>query len=189
MNYGELLAIALVLALDAATYAFSYGLMLRRGRARAALALAAVVGLFQAGMPLLGYVGGVGLRSAVESWGSWLGLLIFAALGLSVLYKAWFGAEEDAPSGAALGLWGLILVGLATSMDAFAVGICMAVGHVLGTALSLDELMVAAGVIGLVTFLSALVCFHLSLMLRHLPERWLQTIAGLLLIALGLHQL
>lgn len=189
MNYGELLAIALALAVDAATYAFSYGLSLRQGRARAALLLALVVGAFQAGMPLPGYMGGVGLRSAVESWGPWLGMLIFVALGLSVLYKAWRPGAEGAAATRPLGLWGLLLVGLATSMDAFAVGMGLAVGSGPGETLTPLQLGIAAGVIGVVTFLAAWLCFYLSRLLQRLPERGLQILAGLLLIALGLHQL
>lgn len=190
MNIGEILAISAALAVDAATYAFSYGLALRQGRRRAALALAFVVGVFQAGMPLLGYLGGVGLRSAVESWGGWLGFLIFTALGGSVLYKAWCSAEDTEAQPLQqqpLGAWGLLLVGLATSMDAFAVGICLAVGE--AEKLSNLQLWGVAGVIGAVTFAAALGCFHLSRLLHHLPEKWLQSLAGLLLIALGLHQL
>lgn len=185
MITGELLAIALALAVDAATYAFSYGLVLRRGRLRAALALAAAVGAFQAGMPLLGYVGGVGLRSAVAERGSLICMLIFVALGVSVIYKAWFSTEQGGPAATEpLGAWGLLLVGLATSIDAFAVGIGMAVGQ----SLSACPPLLAAGVIGVVTFLAALLCFRLSSLLHRLPERPLQTLAGLILIALGLLQ-
>ena len=193
MNYVELLALSLALAVDAATCAFSYGLSLRHSRARSACILAAVVGAFQAAMPLLGYVGGVGLHSVIESWGRWLVLLIFAALGLSVLYKAFFstagGSPADAEQTQPWGPLALLLVGLATSMDAFAVGICLSVGSVVAAQLSPAQLLLVVAVIGLVTFVAALLCFHLSRLLRHLPEKWLQAAAGLLLLALGLHQL
>lgn len=189
MNYGELLSIALALAVDAATYAFSYGLALRQRRVQSALTLAVVVGAFQAGMPLLGYVGGLGLRSAVEGWGGLLCFFIFAALGGSVIYKAWQPGKEEAAPMQPLGAWGLALVGLATSMDAFCVGICLAMGTVLGENLSRVQLGIAAACIGLVTFGAALLCFYLSRILLRLPERWLQTLAGLLLISLGLYQL
>lgn len=193
MNAGELILIALALAVDAATYAFSYGLSIRQGRWRAALVLAAVVGVFQAAMPLMGYIGGVGLREVVESWGSVLVFIIFAALGASVIYKAWApGGKEGAAgggSGKALGALGLLVVGFATSMDAFATGICLAMGRVLGGNLSALQVALAAGVIGAVTFAAALVCFQLSRLLHHLPERWLESLAGVILIALGLHQL
>lgn len=188
MNIGELLIIAVALAVDAASYAFSYGLALRQRRMAAALWLALSVGVFQAGMPLLGYMGGLGLREAVHTWGQWLSLGIFCALGGSVIYKAWWG-KDDAQNVQPLGLVGLLLVGLATSMDAFAVGICMALGHVIGVQLSAAQLGVAVSVIGLVSFVGALACFHLTRLLHRLPERLLQTLAGIILIALGLRQL
>lgn len=188
MNVGELLIISLALAVDAATYAFSYGLVLRQRRGVSALLLALTVGVFQAGMPLLGYMGGLGLRSAVQEWGNWMVLGIFCALGGSVIWKAWRG-ESETQSAKPLGLWGLLLVGLATSMDAFAVGICLALGHVIGQNLSAAQLGIAVGVIGLVTFVSAEACFHLSRLLHRLPERLLQTLAGGMLIALGFSQL
>lgn len=188
MNISGLLIISLALAVDAATYAFSYGLVLRQRRAVSALLLALTTGLFQAGMPLLGYMGGVGLRSAVQAWGHWMVLGIFCALGVSIIWKAWHGGEESR-SAQPLGAFGLLLVGLATSMDAFAVGICMALGHVIGAELTPLQLGIAVGVIGLVTFVSAELCFYLSRLLHRLPERLLQTLAGGMLIALGISQL
>lgn len=188
MNIAELLAISLALAVDAATYAFSYGLVLRQRRAVSALLLALAVGVFQAGMPLLGYMGGLGLRSAVQTWGHWMVLGIFCALGISVIWKAWRG-EESVRESQPLGAFGLLVVGLATSMDAFAVGICMALGDVIGRELSPTQLGLAVGVIGLVTFISAEMSFHLSRLMHRLPERFLQSLAGALLIFLGLAQL
>lgn len=186
MNVGELVVIALALAADAATYAFSYGLVLRRQRAFSALMLGVVVGVFQAGMPLLGYMGGMGLRAAVQSWGQWMVLGIFCALGASIIYKAWHG-EETPQSVRPLGFWGLMLVGLATSMDAFAVGICMALGHIIAPELTPLQLGISVGVIGFTAFAGAVIFFYLTSLFRRLPERLLQTFAGLLLIALGIH--
>lgn len=188
MNTGELLIIALALAVDAATYAFSYGLVLRRRRLASALLLGLSVGLFQAVMPLLGYVGGMGLRAAVQSWGQWMVCGIFCALGGSIIYKSWRGGEESR-NAQPLGFFGLIVVGIATSMDAFAVGICMALGHVIGSDLSALQLGIAVGVIGLVAFVGAVLFFHLSRLFHRLPERLLQTLAGVLLILLGLRAL
>lgn len=188
MNVGELVLISLALALDAATYAFAYGLALRERRRVSALLLAATVGVFQAGMPLLGYMGGLGLRAAVQAWGQWLVFGVFVALGGSVIYKAWWGKEEE-QSMRPLGLAGLALVGLATSMDAFVVGICMALGHVIGEQLSAAQLAAAVCVIGATTFAAALSFFYLSALLHRLPERLLQTLAGAVLVALGVNAL
>ena len=58
----EIILIALALAVDATVYSFSYGLVLRCMRLRNSLRLALTVGFFQAVMPLLGYLGGEGVR-------------------------------------------------------------------------------------------------------------------------------
>ncbi len=188
MHYLEITLIALALAVDATVYAFSYGLVLRQGRGWAAFWLALSVGAFQAGMPLLGYWGGEALRSVVNLWAPWIVLGVFAVLGGSIIYKAWSGGEDEdeSVSSTALGTGGLVLVGIATSMDALAVGACMALGNLGGPQLQLG---VAVSIIGGITFACALLAFHSARLLHHLPTRWLETAAGALLISLGLHQI
>ena len=188
MNYGELLIISLALAVDAATYAFSYGLVLRQRRWVSCLLLALSVGLFQAFMPLMGYLGGMGMREVVEGWGQWVVFVVFLVLGVRIIYKAGEGQEEQ-QGVQPLGVFGLLVVGLATSIDAFSVGICLAMGSMLGADLSPAQLGIAVGVIGLVTFAAAVVFFHLSRVLHRLPTRWLETAAGVLIIALGTYEL
>ena len=78
---------------------------------------------------------------------------------------------------------GLTLVGVATSIDALAVGACMALGDIGGAQ---HHLGLAVTIIGVVTFVCALLAFHSARFLLQLPTRWLETAAGLLLIALGL---
>lgn len=188
MHYLEITLIALALAVDATVYAFSYGLVLRQGRGWAAFWLALSVGAFQAGMPLLGYWGGEALRSVVNLWAPWIVLGVFAVLGGSIIYKAWSGGEDEdeSVSSTALSIGGLVLVGIATSMDALAVGACMALGNLGGPQLQLG---VAVSIIGGITFACALLAFHSARLLHHLPTRWLETAAGALLISLGLHQI
>lgn len=187
MNYLEITLIALALAVDATVYAFSYGLVLRQERGWAAAWLALTVGAFQAGMPLLGYWGGELLRSIVSTWAPWLVLLVFSLLGSSIIHNAWRNtASGESVSSSPLSLAGLLLVGVATSIDALAVGACMALGNIGGPQLLLGQ---AAGIIGLVTFICSLAAFHSARLLHHLPTRWLETMAGLLLVGLGVHQI
>lgn len=188
MNYLEISLIALALAVDATVYAFSYGLVLRQRRGWAALWLALTVGLYQAGMPVLGYWGGEVLRAVVNVWAPWLVLVVFGVLGGSIIYKTWFGskADEEEVSSTPLGFCGLMLVGIATSIDALAVGACMALGNIGGPEL---ELPTAVALIGGITFVCALLSFHCARLLHHLPTRWLETAAGALLIGLGVQNL
>ncbi len=185
MNVTEISLVALALAVDATVYAFSYGLVLRERRAASALWLALTVGAYQAGMPLLGYLGGMELRDAVAAWDHWIVLTVFALLGGSIIRNAWFGGdEEDAAKSSPLGFGALMLAGIATSIDALAVGACMALGSI-GGQLDCCGLLLAVGIIGAITFACALAAFHAARPLQKLPTRWLETCAGLLLIALG----
>ncbi len=195
MNVTELVLIALALAMDATVYSFSYGLILRQGRLRASLWLALVVGLYQAGMPLIGYMGGMAVRDALAAWDHWIVLAVFSLLGLNVIRNAWGQKEEgEAEGGSAtpLGFGTLMLVGIATSIDALAVGACMALGSLgcgCGAPLMPGPLALAVSIIGGITLACSLAAFHAARPLQKLPTRWLETFAGLLLIGLGIQNL
>lgn len=189
----EIIIIALALAVDATVYSFSYGLVLRCCRLRNSLWLALTVGAFQAGMPLLGYLGGEEVRDYVAQWQSGIVAAVFCGLGAYVIYGAWKGDEDECDCCSKdcnpLGLLALLLVGIATAIDALAVGVAMALGDIGGTNLSLPQLILHVSIIGAVTFVCSLAAFHSARLLHHLPTRWLESIAGLLLIALGLKSL
>ena len=189
----ELLIIALVLAVDATVYSFSYGLVLRCFRLRNSLWLALTVGVFQAGMPLLGYLGGESVRDSVAQWQSGIVAAVFCGLGAYVIYGAWKGEEKEGDCCSKdcnpLGLIALLLVGVATAIDALAVGVAMALGDIGGANLTMPQLFANVSVIGIVTFICSLAAFHSARLLHHLPTRWLETIAGLLLVGLGVKSL
>lgn len=189
MNYAELIVIALILALDATVYSFSYGLILRTRRVVSSLLLALTVGGFQMAMPLLGYWGGQELRGYVDAWAPWIVLVVFVLLGVGVIRHAWSQQEEETASVSPLGVAALLLVGVATAIDALAVGACMALGDLVGCRLCMGQVLLASGIIGAITFVCSLSAFHLARLLHRLPTRWLETLAGLLLIALGVKQL
>ena len=189
----ELLIIALVLAVDATVYSFSYGLVLRCCRLRNSLWLALTVGVFQAGMPLLGYLGGESVRDSVAQWQSGIVATVFCGLGAYVIYGAWKGDEDEGDCCSKdynpLGLIALLLVGVATAIDALAVGVAMALGDIGGANLTMPQLFANVSVIGIVTFICSLAAFHSARLLHHLPTRWLETIAGFLLVGLGVKSL
>lgn len=190
MNFIEIAIVGFALAVDAMVYSFSYGLVLRKKRAVSSLRLAAATGGFQALMPLLGYYGGQGIRELAPAYDHWIVLAVFSALGGSIICQAWKkDREEGKLRGAPLSLAALLLIGLATSIDALAVGACMALGSIGGAIHTADALALAAGMIGLVTAACSLLSFHSARLLHHLPSRWLETLAGLLLIGLGIHAL
>ncbi|MDO5470077.1 MAG: manganese efflux pump [Akkermansia sp.] len=186
-----IIIIALALAVDATVYSFSYGLVLKCRRMWHSLWLALTVGGFQAGMPLLGYLGGEGVRDSVAQWQDGIVAAVFCGLGIYVIYSAWKEDDCDCCTKDCnpLGLFALLLVGIATAIDALAVGVAMALGDIGGTNLTLPQLFLNVSIIGGVTIVCSLVAFHSARLLHHLPTRWLESIAGLLLIALGIKSL
>lgn len=179
MNLVELLALSLVLATDAALYAFSYSLTLRQRRCAAAWQLAASTALFQAIMPLFGYLAGEGLLVLVADVASWVICVIFCTLGVVTICRR---NEEQAV--VRLRFTGILLVAFATSIDAFASGICFAMARE-----SFSRLFWAVSCIGGVTLFSVLFCFYLASFCHRLPEKILQRFSGAIFIALGLLQL
>ena len=191
LSYPETSIVAVALAVDAMIFSFSYSLVLKRSRWLAAFKLAASVGMFQALMPLIGFAGGIKVRPWVEAWDHWVVLAVFGTLGLSVIRNAWKGEKEGENTGGGepLGLIALLAVGIATSIDALAVGICMAIGSMCGRNLDLTDALMAAGIIGTITFVLSLLSFGSTRLLRKLPQRGLETLAGILLIGLGVQNL
>lgn len=188
MHYAEIALVGAILAVDATVYSFSYGLILRDRRVISSLWLALVVGTYQALMPLLGYVGGVRVRHVVDAWDHWIVLAVFCLLGGSIIRRAWKKEDgEDAVSPRPLGFASLMVVGVATSIDALAVGVCMALGDIGGIIAGWSGLLIAVSIIGLMTFCGSILAFHLAHLLHRLPTQWLETFAGLILIGLGVH--
>ncbi|MBR5523531.1 MAG: manganese efflux pump [Akkermansia sp.] len=189
MNIAEIAAVGAILAVDATVYSFSYGLILRERRLRSSLLLALTVGGYQALMPLLGYLGGTRVRDVVDAWDHWIVLAVFCLLGGSIIYKTWCsgGEDEEAAPAQPLAFVALMIVGIATSIDALAVGVCMALGDIGGKNLGFMSLLGAVAIIGVITFVASAGAFHSARMLHRLPTQWLETAAGFLLIALGIH--
>lgn len=187
VNYIEIAVIGFALAIDAMVYSFSYGLVLSKKRVISSIWLALVVGTFQMAMPLLGYMGGAGVREVVLLWTHWIVLGIFSALGSSIIYQAWKTDSEANPHAPEpLCPSALVLVGLATSIDALAAGAGMALGNIGGTFHDITQQGLAVTLIGIITFLCSLLAFHIARLFKHMPTHWLKTTAGLILVLFGI---
>ena len=125
MSAWTLLLVALAVSADAFAVAVGKGLGMRRLDLRLALRLAVAFGLFQAAMPLLGWVLGARLAPYVTPVDHWLAFCILAGTGGQMLRAAWSDAPVEGDPHA-LGLRLLLALGLATSIDALAVGMSFA---------------------------------------------------------------
>ncbi|CUR58753.1 putative manganese efflux pump MntP [metagenome] len=124
MSILTLLLIALGVSADAFAVSLGKGLQQRRLTWGTALAVAATFGGFQGVMPLIGWALGTGLSDYVTAIDHWIAFGLLAAVGGKMLWEAFQGPDEDDVGPIQVGE--LLVLGVATSIDALAVGISFA---------------------------------------------------------------
>ena len=194
MDFLKILGIALALAVDASVVAFSGGLVIRSRRLASSLELALVTGAFQAAMPLLGFWFTGKIHKYIAACDHWIAFGVFGTLGATIIFNAWraSGEKEKSVPGNAPATRRhftpkkLLGIGIATSIDALAVGAgiaCMQGNR--ANATFADAIGIPALAIGVVTFFCVLAAFHSTHFFKRFPARALETVAGLILVALG----
>lgn len=178
MGLPELVFVAVGLAMDAFAVSVCKGLGMRRLNMRVALVLALLFGLFQAGMPVVGWLLGSQFIEIIEPVDHWIAFGLLACIGGKMIWDALH--EEDEDSGTTDHIaWGeFLILAVATSIDALAVGISFA-------ALSVNILQ-AVAIIGVITFLLSLVGVGVGHLFGSRFERPAQLAGGIVLMLIGL---
>ncbi len=126
MDLIVLFGIALGLAMDAFAVSIAVSIALRGTSRRQTFRLAWHFGLFQALMPILGWSAGNSIRPWIESWNHWLAFVLLTIVGGRMIFEALYKpADEPIQSDPTRGL-SLVVLSLATSIDALAVGFSFA---------------------------------------------------------------
>jgi putative Mn2+ efflux pump MntP len=123
MGFAELMLVALGLSMDAFAVSICKGLGLRRETLYKAGIVGLYFGAFQAGMPLLGYVLGVGFQTRIASYDHWIAFVLLAFIGIKMIREAGKEASCDISP---IEFKGMLVLSVATSIDALAVGITFA---------------------------------------------------------------
>jgi putative Mn2+ efflux pump MntP len=191
MSVMSLLLLALGLAMDAMAVSIASALAAPRVRVRDALLLAFMFGLFQALMPVIGWAVGAQFTKVIADWDHWLAFVLLGGIGAKMLHEALTHhhlAVPDAPKEGPpspernpFHLGRLLLMALATSIDALAAGVTLPVLEV--------RLMTAAAVIGGVTLALCLLGVSVGRRFGEPLEGKLDILGGLVLIGLGVKTL
>jgi putative Mn2+ efflux pump MntP len=170
------MVVAVGLAMDAFAVSVSSGMAMRTERVRAALRMALSFGSFQAVMPLIGWSAGLGLRDLITDLDHWLAFALLSLIGCRMIYQALRrGSRQELARPMNLQL--LLLLSVATSIDALAVGISFAFLQIL--------IAKPIIVIGLVTFGLSFLGVMLGSRLGRLLGRRIEVLGGLMLIGIG----
>lgn len=176
----SVLLIALGLAMDAFAVSLAASVRLRRVSGRQLFRFGFHFGLFQALMPVIGWFAGRVARPLIEAWDHWVAFGLLVLIGGKALWEALREeelAEEVAMPRDPTRGWSLVLFSVATSIDALAVGVSLAM---LGEAIWRPAL-----VIGLITGGLTVLGMLIGSRLGRRFGRWIEVVGGLVLIGIG----
>ncbi len=180
VNPADLLTIFLIaVGLSMDTFAVSIGTGITSNiehRRKNALVMSSFFAGFQILMPIIGWVVGLDLQNFVASAGSWIAFALLLIVGLEMIYET-TKKEPDRKQGS-LRLSSLLVLSIATSIDALMVGMSFAL---LKTSIALP-----VAVIGTVTFSLSFAGFIFGCSIGQVFERRVRILGGLILIGIGL---
>ncbi|WP_301801021.1 manganese efflux pump MntP family protein [Nocardioides sp. ChNu-153] len=195
VTIAELIVLAFALAMDAVAVSVAQGLRMHRPRWRDALFLAGAFGLFQAVMPLGGWVLSFWFAGVVSAAAPWIAFVLLAVLG-GLMIKESFSDDDDEPAdaGAGTGTAGgalaayapltlavVVPLAVATSIDAAAVGVTFGVLD-----MTVAAVVQAVVIIGVITFALSLVAVFVGSRVGERLGTWAELVGGVILVLIGL---
>ncbi len=171
----EVLLLAFALSMDAFAVSVGLGVKSQNFNKVLALKVALFFGIFQALMPLIGYLASLGIGSVIESIDHWIAFFLLSAIGGKMLYESFQENTEDEI--AIITNKVLLILAIATSIDA------MAAGFTLGL-LALNP-FISMVIIGIITFLFSYIGVFLGTKGGSFLENKAEKLGGVILIAIG----
>ncbi len=175
MDAVSLVLIAVGLAMDAFAVSICKGLAMRKPSLRSMLIIGLWFGGFQALMPAIGYFLGSTFHSYIENIDHWIAFGLLLIIGVNMIRES-FGDEEETDD--SIGFKVMLLLAIATSIDALAVGISLAMTG--------SDIMISASVIGIITFLIAAVGVKIGSIFGDKYSSKAEFAGGCILILIGL---
>ncbi len=177
MSFITIILLAIALAMDAFAVSIASGIAIKNMSIKNSFIIASWFGIFQAVMPLLGWLGGIRLQGFISGVDHWIvfGLLLF--IGSRMIYEAFrIGNVENRsnPMDTAV----LFSLSIATSIDAFAAGVSFALLHV--------AVVAPVIIIGIITFIMSFTGVWIGDRGAHFFEKKMEVAAGIVLIAIGI---
>ena len=179
MKFFELLLLAIGLSMDAFAVSVCKGLSMKKATVKAGVTCGAWFGGFQALMPLVGFFLGAMFAEAIEAFDHWVAFGLLLIIGANMLKEAFAHEEECAEcTSADLSVKTMFVMAVATSIDALAVGVSLAMaGNV--------NVWVAVLLIGVVTCLLSAVGVKVGSVFGSRFEKKAQLAGGVILVLLG----
>ncbi len=189
MSLIELFILAVGLSMDAFAVAICKGLSLRKVSLKECTKVGLYFGGFQAGMPLIGYFLGVQFKDYITSIDHWIAFILLSFIGINMIREAMNKDEDESIVNLAeaavgeeevneLGFKNMVMLAIATSIDALAVGVTFAFLQV--------DIVPAVLFIGIVTFALSAIGVKIGNVFGTKYKSKAEAAGGIILILIGL---
>jgi putative Mn2+ efflux pump MntP len=176
MGLFEIIMIAVGLSMDAFAVAVCKGLATSRFTLKRALTVGAWFGGFQALMPALGFLLGTSFEDYIKSVDHWVAFVLLTIIGVNMIRESRSCDDEGCDD---MSFMTMLLLAVATSIDALAVGISFAF-------LGLDSIVMTFVLIGVITFVLSAAGFWVGNRFGSKYKSRAELLGGIILILIGL---
>lgn len=176
MNIIEILIIGIGLAMDAFAVSVCKGLSMKKMNWKSAIIIALYFGIFQAAMPVLGYFLGSTFSSVVESVDHWIAFVLLSIIGGNMIKESF--DDEIEKRNDRVDVKTMLLLAVATSIDALTVGITFAFLKV--------NIILAVAIIGIITFVLSVLGVKIGNKFGDKFQNKAELFGGIILILIGL---
>lgn len=186
MNFIALIFTAFALSMDAFAVSITKGMTIKNLKKSTALKMALTFGVFQGAMPLLGWALGISFESYIKSIDHWIAFILLGFIGFNMIKGFFDDRKEENASELEfsattdvddLSNKEIIMLAVATSIDALAVGISFAFLNV--------SIIPAASIICIITFLVCVVGVFVGNKVDDIFNGYAELVGGVILILIG----
>lgn len=178
MSWTELILLSLGLAMDAFSVSVCKGLSMKKIDYKGAFLIALFFGAFQGGMPLIGYFLGSRFEQFISRYSHWVAFILLGFIGGKMMFETFRAESSDEPQQEyRLNIGELLVLAIATSIDALAVGVVFAAQK--------TPVVSSVIVIGAITFVTSLIGVVIGNRFGSKYEKKAEFAGGLVLVLIG----
>jgi manganese efflux pump family protein len=177
----EVFLIAFALSMDCFTVSVAYGAIIKKPKKSQAIKIALFFGFFQLFMPLLGWTANLSFHRFISQVDHWVAFGLLLAIGIKMIYEAFKKKSEEEElkkKKNLMSMYTLLLLAIATSIDALAVGLSFrALGY---------PVLISAIIIGATSFSISLLGVYIGKKIGHIVKNKIELVGGIILIGIGI---
>lgn len=176
MNLLEIILISIGLAMDAFAVSICKGLSMKKMNLKKTIIIGIYFGFFQMMMPFIGYFLGANFAKAAENIDHWIAFILLALIGTNMIRESFSKKEEMDDS---IKVKEMLILAIATSIDALAVGITYVF-------LDVKNIIFSFGMIGIITFLLSILGVKIGNKYGDKFENKAEFAGGVILLIIGI---